>query len=363
MSEISIDLNGSQQRVDTPMPQLQQHSPLTYKQPKHHSFPGGDLLSVRPDSSSISSLTEPELSPNCRRALIGKFKSLPKLMPIKRNSPMGSFGSNSKAKKGVRWKPMIDSPGTKSLNSPVLEMERLYSSTSSDKCKYLIHNRGNSSDTTDVKFTDCEFPVLKTRLCEPLYCDLCQQRISASSNPETVGYEINLKHSVSAPLITNEHTDNSRGHGSSHSWQNKFLDKVRFRTRRGSSPCSELQCKPGVTECTSLSSQSVPNIAFWASMLPTDSQELEEIDSEIAPLASTSKESFGGNILPLFNLASAELPSIKTLVVPNPELEMDALSPPNSRKNSDILNESSVDTSSWKSADWTTLLGGDIRSS
>jgi hypothetical protein len=98
-------------------------------------------------------------------------------------------------------------------------------------------------------------------------------------------------------------------------------------------------------------------------MLPTDSQELEEIDSEIAPLASTSKESFGGNILPLFNLASAELPSIKTLVVPNPELEMDALSPPNSRKNSDILNESSVDTSSWKSADWTTLLGGDIRSS
>lgn len=364
MSEISIDLDGSQQRMDTPLPQVQQHSPLTYERPKHHLFSSGDFLSVRPGISSISNLTESKLSLNRRRALVGKFKSLPKLMPVKRNSSIGSSGSNSKAKKGVRWKPMVESPGAKSLDNPTLEKEKLYANTSSGKYKHPMHNIYNSLDTPDVKFADLEFPVLKTKLDEPLYCDLCQQRIqqiSASTNPETLGYEINLKHSVSAPLITNEHIENNCGRNRSHSWQNKFLDKIRFRARRRtSSPCSELECKPGITDCTSFSSQSVPNIAFWTdSSLPRDIQELEEFD----PLASTAEESLRGNVLPLLNSAPTELPSVKTLLVPYPELEMDASSPPTSRKDSDTPNESSLDASSWKSADWTTLLGGDIRSS
>lgn len=363
MSETSIDLDVSQRGMDIPMPQSQpqQHSPLTYEQQKHHSFSGGDLLNVRPGSSSISNLTEPKLSPSCRRALIGKFKSLPKLMPVKRNSSLGSSGSSSRAKKGVRWKPMIGSSDTKCLYNHELEMEKLYSSAYDGKYKYSMHNRYKSLDTPDVKFADHDFPVSKTKLDEPLYCDLCQKRIqqiSASPNPETLGHKVILKHSVSAPLITDEHIEKNCGHDRSHSWQNKFLDKIRFRTRRReSSLFNELQRKPGVTGCASFSSQSVPNIAFWTNCsLPTAFQQLED-DSEFAHLDIASKESLRQNILPLLNSASAEPPSVKTLLVPNPELGMDASSLPTSRKNSDILSESSIDASSWKSADWTTLLG------
>lgn len=369
MSEISIDLGGSQQRMDTPLPQARQHSPLTYEHPDHQLFLSGNLLSVRPGISSISNLTESKLSLNRRRALIGKFKSFPKLMPIKRNSSIGSSGSNSRAKKGVRWKPMTDLPPAISLDNPTSQKEKPYSITSGGEYKHSMHNRYNSLGTPDVKFADLEFPVLKTKLDEPLYCDLCQKRIQqilALTHSETVGYDINLKHSVSAPLITDEYIENSCGLNRSYSWQNKFLDKIRFRTRRRtSSPCSELQCKPGITDSTSLYSQSVPNIAFWAdSSMPTDIQEVKEFGSEFDPLARTTKESMRENVSPLLGSAPAELPSVKTVLVPYFELEMDASSPPTSRKDSDTLNErSSLDASSWKSADWTTLLGGDIRSS
>lgn len=367
MSEISIDVDVSQRGIDTPLPQSQpqQYSPLTYEQQKHRSFSGGDLLNVRPVSSSISSLTEPNLSPSCRRALIGKFKSLPKLMPVKRNSSLASSGSSSRAKKGVRWKPMTDSSDSKYLYNHELEMEKLYSSAYDGKYKYPMHNRYNSLDTPDVKFADHNFPVPKTKLDEPLYCGLCKKRIqqiSASPNPEAVGHEVILKHSVSAPLITDEHIEKNFGHDRRHSWQNKFLDKIRFRTRRReSSLFNELQCKPGITECVSFSSQSAPNIAFRTNCsLPTAFQQLEDTDSKFVPVDIASKESLRQNVLPLLNSASAELPSVMTLLVPNPELGMDATSLPTSRKNSDILSESSIDASSWKSADWTTLLGGNV---
>ncbi|PNF25364.1 hypothetical protein B7P43_G10925 [Cryptotermes secundus] len=367
MSEISIDVDVSQPGIDTPLPQSQpqQYSPLTYEQQKHHSFSGGDLLNVRPVSSSISSLTEPKLSPSCRRALIGKFKSLPKLIPVKRNSSLASSGSSSRAKKGVRWKPMTDSSDSKYLYNHELEMEKLYSSAYDGKYKYPIHNRYNSLDIPDVKFADHDFPVLKTKPDEPLYCDLCKKRIqqiSASPNPEALGHEVILKHSVSAPLITDEHIEKNFGHDRSHSWQNKFLDRIRFRTRRReSSLFNELQHKPGIPECVSFSSQSVPNIAFWTNFsLPTACQQLEDTDSKFVPVDIASKESLRQNVLPLVNSASAELPSVKTLLIPNPEVGMDATSLPISRKNSDILSESSIDASSWKSADWTTLLGGNV---
>jgi hypothetical protein len=366
MSETSIDLDGSQQRMDTPLPQLHQHSPLSYEQPKHHSFPYGDLLSVRHDISSASNFTGPKLSPNRRRVLVGKFKSLPKLMPVKRSSSIGSCGSNSRAKKGVRWKPMIDLQNPKSLDNAALEMENLYCSTSSSEYKYPMHNKYNSLDTPDVKCADLQFLVSKTKPDGPLYCDLCQQKIqqiSPSPNPERVGYEINLKHSFSAPLITNEHVEDSCGRDRRNSWQSKFLDKIGFRTRRRtSSPYSEPQCKPGTTDCISFSSQSLPNIALWADCsLPAGVEQLEEIGSTFDPLDTTGEGRSRGNVFPLLN--SAELPCVKTPVVPYSVLEMDASFPPTSRKDSDILSESSLDASSWKSADWTTLLGGDVRSS
>jgi hypothetical protein len=371
MSEISINLDISQQGMDTPVPQSQpqQRSPLTYEQQTHHSFSGGDLLNVRPDSSSISSLTETEPSPNCRRALIGKFKSLPKLISVKRNTSfVGSSGSGSRAKKGVRWKPMIGSPGTKCIYNHELEMEKLYPIVYGGKYEYPMRNRYSSSNTPDVKFTDHDFPVSKTKLDEPLYCDLCQQRIhqiSVSPNPEKLGYEVNLKHSASAPHITDGHIQNSYVQDRCHSWQNKFLDKIGLRTRRReSSLCSELQHKPGVTECTSFSSQSVPNIAFWTNCsLASVFQQPEDTDTKFSPLHSVSKESLRQNVLPLINSPSAELTSVKTLLVPDPELGMDTSSLPTSRKNSDIPSESSIDVSSWKSADWTTLLGGNVLSS
>jgi hypothetical protein len=180
-----------------------------------------------------------------------------------------------------------------------------------------------------------------------------------------MGYGINLKHSVSAPLITDEHIESNCGCSRNHAWQNKFLDKIRFRTRRRtSSPCSELHCRPGIIDYTSFSSQSVPNIAFWTdSSLPTNVQELEEFDSEFDPLASRAEDNFRENVLPFLSSTSAELQSGKTLLIPYPELEMDVSSLHTSRKDSDTLNESSLDASSWKSADWTTLLGGDIWSS
>jgi hypothetical protein len=367
MSEISVNLDVSQQGMDTPVSQSQprQHSPLTYEQQTHHSSSGGDLPYVMPGSCSSSSLTETEPSPNCRRALIGKFKSLPKLIPVKRNTrSMGGSGSGSRAKKGVRWKPMIRSSVTKCLYNHELVMEKLYPSAYGGKYKYPMHNRYSSSDTPDVKFTDYDFPVSKSKLDEPLYCDLCQQRIrqiSVSPNPETLGYEANLKHSVSAPQITEERIQNSYVQDRCHSWQSKFLDKIKFRTRRReSSLCSELQHKPGVTECTSFSSQSVPNIAFWTNCsLASAFQQLEDTDSKLSPLYSVSKESLRQNVYS----PSAELPSVKTLLVPNPELGMDAASVPTSRKNSDIPSESSIDASSWKSADWTTLLGSSVWSS
>jgi hypothetical protein len=370
VSEISINLDVPQQGMDMPIPQLQPqlHSLQTNEQQTHHSFSGGDLLDVRPDSCSISNLTESKPSPNCRRALIGKFKSLPKLIPVKRNSSVGSSGSSSRGKKGVRWKPMIGSAGTKCLYNHELEIQKLYSSAYDDKYKYPVYNRYNNADSPNVKFTDHDFPVSKIKFDEPLYCDLCQQRIhqiSASPNPETLGYEVNLKHSVSAPHITDEHIQNNYVHDRRHSWQNKFLDKIRLRTRRReSSLCSEVQHKPGVTECTSFFSQSVPNIAFWTNCsLPTEFQHLEGTDSEFVPLHIASKESLKQNVLPLLKTPSAELPSVKTLPVPKPELGMDVPSLPTSRKDSDIISESSIDASSWKSADWTTLLGGNVWSS
>lgn len=366
MSEVSINMDGYQQGIDMPTPQPQQHSPLVHEHPKHHSFSGGDLISVGPDSSPISNLTEPKLISNRRRDLIMKFKSWPKLMPVKK-SFAGSCGSNSRAKKGVRWKPMTDPLGTKSMDTPGLEMEKMCSSTSGVKHKFPM-NKCNILDTPDVKFTDFEFPVVRTKFTESLYCDLCQQKmchILSSPNPENVGYEINLKHSFSAPLIVSEHAGNSCGHDMGHLWQSKFIDNIKFTTRRRkSSPCTGLQCKPEVTECTSFSSQSAPNITFGLnSSLPIKSQELGETASDFAPLACASKEHLKGNVSPLLNSALAELRTVKTSLVPNPELQMDASSPPTSRKDSDILNESSLDAASWKSADWTTLLGSDVLSS
>lgn len=349
-----------------PTPQPQQHSPLAYKHPKHHSFSGGDLLSVKPESSSISNLMETNLISNSRRHLIMKFKSLPKLMPVKKSGSSGSCGSNSRAKKGVRWKPLTDPQHSKSVDTPGLEMEKIYSSTSGVKCRYPMDDK-YILDTPDVKFTGFEFPVVKTRFAGSLYCDLCQQKmchVLCSPSPEKVGHEINLKRSVSAPVTVNEHAWNSCGHDRGYSWQNKFTDKIKFTTRRESLPCTGLQCKPEVTECTSLFSQSAPNIRFSQnSTLLIESPELGKTGSDFAPLACVSKECLRENIPLLLNSALAECPSVKTFLVPNPELEMDASSPPTSRKDSDILDESSLDAASWKSADWTTLLGTDVLSS
>lgn len=357
MSEISINMEGYQQGLDVSTPQPQQHSPLVYEYPKHHSFSGGDLISVRPDSSTISNFTEPKLISNHRRGLIMKFKSLPKLMPVKKS---GSAGSNSRAKKGVRWKPLTEPPSAKSVDSSGLEMEKMCSSTSGIKYKYPM-----SRDTPDVKFTGFEFPVVKTRFTESLYCDLCQQKVChilSSPNPEKVGYEINLKHSISAPLIVSDHAGNSCGHDRDHSWQNKFTDK--YTTRRESSPGTRLEYEPEVTECTSFSSQSVPNITFGEnSSLPIKSQELGKTDSDFAPSVCASKEHLRGNVSSLHNSALPEIPTVKTSLVTNPELQMDASFPPTYRKDSDILSESSLDAASWKSADWTTLLGSDVLSS
>lgn len=366
MSETSINMDGYPQGMDTPTPQPQQHSPLVHEYQKHHSFSGGDLISVRPDSSPISNLTEPKLISNHKRDLIMKFKSLPKLMPVKKSGPAGSC-SNSRAKKGVRWKPMTDPPDTKSVDTPGLEMEKMCSSTSGVKQKYPM-TKYNILGNPDIRFIDFEFPGVKTKFTESLYCDSCQQKmchISSSLNLEKVGYEINLKRSLSAPLIVSEHAGNSRGHDRGHIWQSKFIDKSNFTTRRReSSPCTGLQCKPDMTECATFSSQSVPNITFGQnSSLPIKSQELGKTDSDFAPLACASKERSRGNVSPLLNSAWAEIATVKTSLVPNPELQMDVSSPPTSRKDSDILNESSLDAASWKSADWTTLLGSDVFSS
>jgi len=360
MSEISINMDGYQQGMDVPTPQPQQHSPLVYEHPKHHSFSGGELINVRPESSPFSNRTEPKLISNNTRDLIMKFKSLPKLMPIKKSSSSGNFGSNLRAKKGVRWKPMTDPPGTKSVDFPGLEMEKMCSSTSGVKYKYPMNR-----DTPDVKFTGFEFPVMKPRFTESLYCDLCQQKmchILSSPNPEKVGYEINLKHSISAPLIASEHAGNICGHDRDHSWQNKFIDKL--TTGRESSPLTRLECKPEVTECTSFSSQSVPNITFGQkSALPIESQNLLKTASDCAPSICASEEHLRGNVSPLHNSSFPEIPTAKTSLVPNSELQMDASFPPTSRKDSDIHSESSLDAASWKSADWTTLLGSDVLSS
>lgn len=360
MSEISINMDGYQQGMDMPTPQPQQHSPLVYEHPKHHSFPGGELISVWPESSPVSNLTEPKLISNHTRDLIMKFKSLPKLMPVKKSGSAVSCGSNSRAKKGVRWKPMTDPPGTKSVDFPGLEMEKMCSSTSGVKYKYPM-NRG----TTDVKFTGFEFPVVKPRFTESLYCDLCQQKmchILSSPNPEKVGYEKNLKRSISAPLIVSEHAGNSCGHDRDHSWQNTFTDKL--TTRRESSPGTRLECKPEVTECTSFSSQSVPNITFGQNRsVLIEPQKLGKTDSDCVPSICASKEHLRGNVSPCHNSAFPEIPTARTSLVPNSELQMDASFPPSSRKDSDILSESSLDAASWKSADWTTLLGSDVLSS
>ena len=353
-------MDGYQQGMDMPTPQPQQHSPLVYEHPKHHSFPGGELISVRPESSPTSNLTEPKLISNHTKDLIMKFKSLPKLMPVKKSSSAGSSVSSSRAKKGVRWKPMTDTPGTKSVDFLGLEMEKMCSSTSGVKYKYPMNR-----DTPDVKFTGFEFPVVKTRFTESLYCDLCQQKmcpILPSPNPEKVGYEKHLKRSISAPLIVSEHAGNSCGHDGDHSWQNKIIDKL--TTRRESSPGTRLECKPEVTECTSFSSQSVPNITFGQNRsLPIESHKLGKTDSDCAPSICASKEHLTGNVSPLNNSAYPEIPTAKTSLVPNSELQMDASLPPPSRKDSDILSESSLDAASWKSADWTTLLGSDVLSS
>lgn len=357
MSEISINMDGYQQGIHMPTPQPQQHSPLVYEYPKHHSFSGGDLIS---DISPISNLTEPKAISNHTRDLIRKFKSFPKLMPLKISGSAGSCGSISRARKGVRWKPMADSPRTKSVDTPGLETEKMCSSTSGVKYKYPMNR-----NISDVKFTGKEFPVVKTKFTESLYCDLCHQKMChvwSSPNPEKVGYEINLKHSFSAPLIVSEYAGNSCGHDRDHSWQNKSIDK--FTARRESLPGARLEGTPEVTECTSFSSQSVPNITFGQnSSLPIESQELGKTDSDFAPSIYTSKEHLRGNVSSLQNSALPEIPTAKTSLVPNPELQIDASFPPTSRKDSDILSESSLDAASWKSADWTTLLGSDVLSS
>ena len=360
MSEISINMDEYQQGMDMPTPQPQQHSPLVYERPKHHSFPGGELISVRPESSPISNLMEPKLVSNHTRDLIMKFKSLPKLMPVKKSSSAVSCGSNSRAKKGVRWKPMTDQQGTKSVDFLGLEMDKMCSSTSGVKYKYPMNR-----DIPDMKFTGFEFPVMKPRFTESLYCDLCQQKMChmlSSPNPEKVGYEKNLKRSISAPLIVSEHAGNGCGHDRDHLWQNKFIDKL--TTRRQSSPGTRLECKPEVTECASFSSQSVPNITFGQNRsLPIESQKLGKTDSDCASSICASKEHLIGNVSPLHNSVFPEIPTAKTSLVPNSELQMDASFPPTSRKDSDILSESSLDAASWKSADWTTLLGSDFLSS
>lgn len=353
-------MDGYQQGMDMPTTIQQQPSPLVYEHPKHHSFSGVELISVRPESSPISNLTEPKLISNHTRDLIMKFKSLPKLMPVKKSSSFGSCGSNSRAKKGVRWKPMTDPPATKSVDFPGLEMEKMCSSTSGVKYKSPMNR-----DTPGVKFTGFEFPVVKPRFTESLYCDLCQQKmchILSSPNPEKVGYEINLKRSISAPLIVSEHAGNSCGHDRDHSWQNKFIDKL--TTRRESSPGTRLECKPEVTECTSFSSQSVPNITFGPnSSRPIESQKLGKTDSDCAPSICASKEHLRGNVSPPHNSAFPEIPTAKTSLVPNSKLQMDSSFPPASRKDTNILSKSSLDAESWKSADWTTLLGSDVLSS
>lgn len=360
MSEISINMDGYQERMHMPTPQPQQHSPLVFEHPKHHSFSGGDLISVKPDISPISNLTEPKAISNHTRDLIMKFRSFPKLMPVKISGSAGSCGSNLRAKKGVRWKPMANPPRTKSVDIPGLEMEKMCSSTSGVKYKYPMNR-----DTPDVNLAGKEFPVVKTKFTEPLYCDLCQQKMChvwSSPSPEKVGNEINLKHSISAPLIVSENAGKSCGDDRDSLWQNKFIDK--FTTRRESSPGVRLEGTPEITECTSFSSQSVPNITFGQnSSLPIESQELRKTDSDFAPSIYTSKEHLRGNVSSLQNSALPEIPTAKTSLVPNPELQIDVSFPPTSRKDSDILSESSLDAASWKSADWTTLLGSDVLSS
>ncbi|XP_069702966.1 bestrophin-3-like isoform X2 [Periplaneta americana] len=356
MSEISIDVDGGPQEPDTPMPQYSSFSPA---QPKHHSFSGGEFLSLKPDTSSVSNLMEPRLSPGRRRALVGKIKSLPKLLPVKRHSSMGSAGSSSRSRKGVRWKPMTESPDTRYLDNSGLELERLYHSS---KERYPNHNRYNSLETSDIKFAGFEFPSMKSRLSEDaVYCELCRrrvQRISVSPNPEIMETELNLKHSASAPIMRTEEVEVCV-RNRSHSWQNKILDKIKFGTKRKeSSPSSELQCKQELTDSTTFTSQSVPNLAFWVG----NSLLSKELDKNV-PSVTASKESLGGKVLPPLNSSSADVPPVKTLLVPNPEQERHASCPPTSRKNSDILTEGSQEASSWKSADWTTLLSGDVRRS
>ncbi|PSN43932.1 hypothetical protein C0J52_03772 [Blattella germanica] len=361
LSETSIDVDGSQQGINT-SPQLKR-STLAYEKPaKHHSFSGGDFTHLKPTSASVSNFIDPKRSPSRSRALLGKIKSLPKLMPINRNSSFSSMG-NAKPKKGVRWKPMVDSASSKCLDPEGLELEKMYSRG----LNRFRAPRLNSLETPDIKFTSLDFPSLRLKNPdEAIYCDLCRrrvQRISASPNPETMSIDTTteIKHCSSAPALRMYDVDRPCTRERSYSWQNKICDKMKSGSKRnGSIPYNELQIKEEEVD-SAFFSQSAPCLSLWESYLqPAKPPNLEDNGLRPSPLPSTSKEKTTGNFPPP-DSPSAEFPSIKTLHVPNPELEMDASSPPTSRKNSDMV-EGSQDGVSWKSADWSTLLSDPKRS-
>lgn len=357
-SEISIDMDGTEQVIS---------SPLTHEETKHHSFSGADVPNQKKGPSPFSVAIDSKFSPvGRRRALLGKIKTLPKLMPVKRHSSMGSADGYSRHRKGVRWKSLAEAAEEKIMEPRALEFEKMYG-RGSQSDNLAIPNKFNSLDAPDIKFSNTEFPGLRSfrNPEEAIYCDMCRRRIqrfSVSPNPEIVNNVSVIKHCYSAPVLTNYQTESSN-RDRSHSWQNRIFDKMKNGAKKKEmTPLSEPKSKLRELDSAFIS-HSAPCLSFWNnSVLCIKSPELEDNGLNFSTLTNSSKEKTEVNSFPA-SKSIAEVTPVKTFFVPNPELEMDTSSPPTSRKSSDVLNESSQDAGSWKSADWTTLLGTDLPNS
>ena len=373
LSEISIDVDGSEQGIS--LSKQPKNSSVDYGKQKHHSFSGTGFCNQKPGTSPFSAMVDSKFSPVGRkRALLRKIRSLPKLIPVKRNSSMGS--ADLRLKRGIRWKTLAESSVEKIITPRTLEFEKMYRRES--KADTLsVPGKFISLETPEIKCANTLFPNLKNfrNPKEAIYCDMCRrriQRISVSPNPEAVSFVNGMRRCYSVPVLIDDHSENL-GRDRAYSWQNKVFDRVKNEAK------DIEQLNKFCERDSTFISHSAPSLLFWNNnLLYIKSPDINDNGLNFG----MANEKTDINSFQLSNSTP-----VKTLLIPNPELEMDTSSPPSSRKNSEmdtislplsrrnseldssspppspsrkdseVLKENSQDAGSWKSADWTTLLG------